>query len=103
LIVLAVLLAVVAFVGISFNYSAVSQQAVAEQEVKAAVQPGEDPNHGPAAARKSGAEMGAAIGFGFMLVLAVVIPPVQTAVIAIPTLIVGVVNRARQEHLRQAV
>jgi hypothetical protein len=46
--------------------------------------------------------MGAAIGFGFVIVLAVVIPPVQTAVVAIPTIIVGVLNRARQEHLRQA-
>jgi hypothetical protein len=102
LVVLAVLLALAAFVGISFTYSAVSQQAVADQQVKDAVQPGEDPNHGPAAMRKSGAEMGAAIGFGFLIVLAVVVPPVQTAVIAIPTIILGVINRARQEHLRPA-
>jgi hypothetical protein len=98
---LAVLLALAAFVGISFTYSAVSQQAAAEQQVKDAVQPGEDPTHGPAAMRKSGAEMGAAIGFGFLIVLAVVVPPVQTAVIAIPTIILGVINRARQEHMRQ--
>jgi hypothetical protein len=55
LIVLSVLLALAAFVGISFIYSAMSQQAVADRQVKDAVQPGEDPNHGPAAMRKSGA------------------------------------------------
>jgi hypothetical protein len=101
LIVLEVLLSLGAFVGISITYSAVSQQTVAEQQVKDAVQPGEDPNHGPAAIiRKSGAEMGAAIGFGFLILLAVVIPAVQTAVIAIPTVIVGVISSARQGHLR---
>jgi hypothetical protein len=101
LIVLAVLLALAAFVGISFTQSAVSQQIVADQQVKDAVQPGEDPSHGPAAMRKSGAEMGAAIGLGFMIVLAVVVPPFQAGVIAIPTVIVGIVVHARQKHLRQ--
>jgi hypothetical protein len=100
--VLAVLLALAAFVGISFTASAVSQQAAAEQQAATAVLPGEDPSHGPAAMRKSGAEMGAAIGFGFLIVLAIVVPPVQTAVIVIPTVIAGVLERARERHLRQA-
>jgi hypothetical protein len=95
------LLAIAAFVGISFTYSGVSQQRVADQQVKDAVQPGEDPNHGPAAMRNSGAEMGAAIGSGLVTVLAVAIPPVQTAVIAIPTIFVGVLYRVRRAHLRQ--
>jgi glucose dehydrogenase len=102
LIVLVSLLALASFIGISFTYSAVSQQRVADQQVKDAVQPGEDPDLGPAAMRKSGAEMGAAISFGFMIVLAVVIPPIQTVVIAMPTIILGLLIRAGQAHLRQA-
>jgi hypothetical protein len=61
-------------------------------EVATAVQPGEDPNRGAAGMRKSGAEMGEFFTGALSLFLCVVIPPVQLAVIAVPTSIAWFVS-----------
>src|SRR5262245_52245388 len=44
--------------GVSLFSNMVANQKAAELEVKNAVLPGEDPDHGPAAMRRSGAEIG---------------------------------------------
>src|SRR5262249_49136558 len=74
-------------IGLSLLGHAATEQAIAEQQVKTAVQPGEDPSRGPAAVRKSGAEMGAAITGVVSGLLLVVVPPGQLAIVVIPTAI----------------
>jgi len=87
LIVLLVAFLIAAGVGVSMFNSSANQQAIANHQVETAVQPGEDPNAGPGGMRKSGAEMGAAISSVFSIALAVILPPIQIAVVVIPTLI----------------
>jgi hypothetical protein len=92
--VLLVTLALSSAAGVSlFSNMAVNQKA-AEQEVKDAVLPGEDSNHGPAAVRRSGAEIGRSITSVFSILLAVFVPPVQVAVLIVPTLIAWGVSAA---------
>jgi hypothetical protein len=85
LIVLLISLLIAAGFGLSLLGNAATEQGIAEQKVKTAVLPGEDPNRGPAAMRKSGAEVGAAISGVFSIVLLVVLPPIQLAAVVIPT------------------
>lgn len=87
LIVLLVTLVVAASVGLSLFGKAASEQANARTQVKNAVLPGEDPTRGPAAMRKTGAELGADIGWGFMILLAVMVPPVQLGLIVVPSVV----------------
>jgi hypothetical protein len=87
LIVLLVALLVAAGLGLPLFANSAGQHAAAEQQVKTAVLPGEDPSRGPAGMRKSGAEASAAITWGVSVVLAVVLPPVQLALVVIPTAI----------------
>lgn len=89
---LAICFLLVALGGVSITASATAQQKQAERDVKNAVLPGEDPNSGPGAMRKSGAEFGAAIGFGVMILLGVFLPPIQSAVVVIPPVIVRLVS-----------
>jgi hypothetical protein len=83
LVALVVGLALVAPVGIYLLKATAQQQEQARQQVATSVGPGEDPSHGPAGMRKAGAEMGEAVGSVFSILLAVVLPPVQLAVVLI--------------------
>ena len=83
LVALLIALLLVAPVGVSLFNATANQQEVARQQVRDAVGPGEDPDHGPAGMRRAGAETGAAVGSVFSILLAVVVPPVQLAVVAV--------------------
>jgi hypothetical protein len=85
LVVLLIAFVIASGVGLSLLGNSATQQAAAEQQVKDAVLPGEDPSRGPAAMRKSGAEAGAAITGALSILLLVVVPPVQLAAVVIPT------------------
>ena len=74
-------LALVAPIGIYLLKATADQQVKARQDVANAVGPGEDPHRGAAGMRKAGAEMGEAAGGLFSILLAVVLPPVQLAVV----------------------
>jgi hypothetical protein len=74
-------------VGISMLNNMVVQQRAAQQQVRDAVQPGEDPNSGPAGMRTSGADAGAAITDVFSVLVVAFVPPVQFTVVVIATLI----------------
>jgi hypothetical protein len=76
---------IVAWFGLSLLGHAATQQVIAEQKVKKAVLPGEDPNKGPAAMRKSGAELEAFFTTGFSILLLLVVPAIQLALVVIPT------------------
>jgi hypothetical protein len=65
-----------------FDASA-TQQEVARKQAENAALPSEDPEHGPAAMRKAGADMGVAVGGVFSITLAVVLPPLQLAAVAV--------------------
>jgi hypothetical protein len=105
LITLLVALALVTFVGVSMYQSSAAPHADARHQPEPAVLPGEDPNSAPAALRKSGVEImrkvGAEIGAGisnvFSILLAVVLPPVQSVGVAVPTLIAYVVSRKKSK------
>jgi hypothetical protein len=100
LIVLLIGFLIAAGFGLSLLGNAATQQAIAEQNVKTAVLPGEGPNRGPAGMRKSGAEVGAAITGVFSILLLVVVPPAQLAVVVIPTAIgYGVSALARTRRM----
>jgi hypothetical protein len=85
--VLLVSLVLMSFGGVSILFHMATQQAQLQQEVRDVVQPGEDPSHGPAGMRKSGAEAGAAIGDVITAGFVMFIPPVQLAGVVLPTLI----------------
>ncbi len=96
LVTLLLALLIVATAGLSVFHASATQVEVAEQQARDAVQPGEDPHHGPGGMRQAGADMGAAISWGFSILLAVVVPPVQLAALLLPTLIAwGVTALAR--------
>jgi multisubunit Na+/H+ antiporter MnhG subunit len=82
-----VALFIAAPVGLSLLNASATQQEIAEQQVRDAVQPGEDPDHGPAGMRKAGADMGAAVSSVFSILFVVVLPPVQLAAVLIPAVI----------------
>jgi hypothetical protein len=96
LVVLLVALVVAAPIGVSLLNGSVAHQEDAAQQVRDAVHPGEDPDSGPAGMRKAGADMGAAITNAFSIVLVVVLPPVQLAVLLIPTLITFGISALRR-------
>ena len=85
--VLLVALALSSTAGISMLANMAVNQKAAEQDVKNAVRPGEDPKSGPAGMRKTGAEVGQTITNLFSVLVAVFVPPVQLAFIVIATLI----------------
>jgi hypothetical protein len=95
LITLLVALALFTFFGVSFFQWSAAAHADARRQVETAVNPGEDPNSGPAAMRKSGAEIGANISNVFSILFAVVIPPVQFVGVMLPTLIAFAVSRKK--------
>jgi hypothetical protein len=100
LVVLVIALFIAAPIGLSLLHASAAQQEVSKEEVRNAVQPGEDPDHGPAAMRKAGAEMGAGFGWGFSILLAVILPPIQLAAVFIPTLLaygISALVRLRQK------
>jgi hypothetical protein len=72
--------------------------ADAQQQVRDAVQPGEDPSSGGAGKRKAGAEIGADITWLFSVLLLVVVPPVQLAMVVIPTVIGYVVSAVSRRN-----
>jgi multisubunit Na+/H+ antiporter MnhG subunit len=99
LVVLLIALLLVAPVGLWLLNASATQQEVVEQQVRDAVQPGEDPDHGPAAMRKAGADMGAFVGGAFGILLVLVLPPAQLAAVLFPTVIaygVSVLTRGRE-------
>jgi hypothetical protein len=96
LITLLVALLVAAGVGLPLLGNAATQQAAAERQVQTAVQPGEDPHSGPAAMRKSGAEIGQSITSVFSVLLAVFVPPIQLGVVLVPTVIAWAVSALRR-------
>jgi hypothetical protein len=96
LVVLLVALLIAAGIGLPLLSNAAAQQAAAEQQVKTAVQPGEDPHRGPAAMRKSGAEIGHSITSVFSILLAVFVPPTQIGVVLVPTVIAWIVSALRE-------
>jgi F0F1-type ATP synthase assembly protein I len=102
LVALLIALLITSGVGLSMYHASAKQQEAAEQQLRDAVQPGEDPDHGPAAKRKTGAEVGVAIGWAFSILLLVVLPPVQLAAMFLPTLITyGVAVMVREPEPRQ--
>jgi multisubunit Na+/H+ antiporter MnhG subunit len=102
LVVLLVALLIAAPVRLSLLNASATQQETAEQKVRDAVQPGEDPDHGPGGMRKAGADMGAAVSGVFSILLAVVLPPVQLAAVLIPTVIAyGVSALLRDREARR--
>jgi multisubunit Na+/H+ antiporter MnhG subunit len=102
LVVLLVALLIAAPVGLYLLNASATQQETAEQQVRDAVHPGEDPHHGPGGMRKSGADMGAAISSAFSILFVVVIPPVQLAAVLIPASIAfGVSLLLREGKARQ--
>jgi hypothetical protein len=84
LITLLVTLLIAGGVGVSLLDASATRHEAARQEAATAVQPGEDPDHGPAAMRKAGADMGVFFGGAFAIALVFVVPPVQLVGIVIP-------------------
>jgi hypothetical protein len=100
LVVLLVALLLAGGVGVSVLNASASQQEAAQQQVRDAVQPGEDPSSGPAGMRKAGAEAGADIAGVFSILVVLVVPPVQLAAVVFPALIawgVSALARRRKE------
>jgi hypothetical protein len=87
LIVLSVALLIAAPVGVFLFDASATQLELARKQAETAVLPGEDPEHGPGGMRKAGADAGVAAGGVFSILLAVVLPPIQLVVIAVPTII----------------
>ncbi len=99
---LLVALLIAAPVGLSLLNASATQQEIAEQQARDAVQPGEDPQHGPAGMRKAGADAGAAVGGAFSILLAVALPPVQLAAVLLPAVIAyGISALLRSREARQ--
>ena len=98
LITLAACLGLCAFVGVSMLNASANQHDISQKEVENAVQPGEDPNSGPAGMRKSGADLGAEIGGFFSILICAVLPPLQLAVVVIPSTIVFAISSARRRR-----
>jgi hypothetical protein len=99
---LLIALLVTAPVALSLYHASATQQEIAEREAETAVLPGEDPARGPAAMRKTGADVGAALTWGFSVFLAVVVPPVQLAALLFPTLITwGATGLARRREAQR--
>jgi hypothetical protein len=103
LLVLLIAFLLAAVVGLSLFGKAAVTRAELDEQLRTAVQPGEDPSHGPAAMRKNGAEIGAAIGWGFSVLEAVVVPPVQLVIVIVPTLIAFCVSVLGSEKRRAIV
>jgi len=72
-------------VGVSLLDASATRQEIARQEAESAVEPGEDPDHGPAAMRKAGADMGVFLGGAFGTLLVAVLSPVQFVAIVVAT------------------
>jgi hypothetical protein len=89
---LLVALVVAGGIGLYLLTVATVEHERSHHEVATAVQPGEDPNRGAAGMRKSGAEVGEFFTGALSLFLCVVVPPVQFAVVAVPTLIAWVIS-----------
>jgi hypothetical protein len=101
LIALLIALLVAAPVGMFLFDASATQQEIARRQAENAVLPGEDPAHGPAAMRKAGADMGVAAGGVFSILLAVMLPPLQLAAVAVAAGIgygVGACLRRRGER-----
>jgi hypothetical protein len=95
LITLLIALAFATFVGVSFYQSSAAAHADARRQQETAVQPSEDPNSGPTAMRKSGADVGVFFSDVFSILFAVVIPPVQFVCVVLPTLIAYAISRKK--------
>jgi hypothetical protein len=84
--------------GLSFLGNAAAQRELSRYESVTAVFPGEDPTRGPAAMRKTSAEVNEAFTGVFSVLLLALVPPVQLALVLVPTLIArGVVALARPQ------
>ncbi|HET6576250.1 MAG TPA: hypothetical protein VFG68_21795 [Fimbriiglobus sp.] len=84
--VLTALLAVVAVGGAvgTVLFAQVADAVVtARRDVERAVLPGEDPTRGPAAMRKTGADIGSDLTELFAVTVGLVVPPVQTVAVAL--------------------
>ena len=91
-----VALALSAFVGLSLFGNALVMTEKSDRDVSHAVLPGEDPSHGPAAMRKTGADAGQAIGRVVSAGLIALVPLAQLLVIAVASIagyIVSAVTR----------
>lgn len=82
--------------GLSLLGNMAARQAEADEQVKNAMQPGEDPSRGAAAMRKSGAEMGPSISSVISTMLAMFVPPTQLAFVVLPTGVVAAVSALRK-------
>ena len=103
LVTLLVCLAGAAVVGVSLLDASATAHEVSRQQAATAVLPGEDPSHGPAAMRKSGADLGEAATGVFGILLVVVLPPVQLAALVIPVAVAwGVSALGRRSELSEA-
>jgi hypothetical protein len=98
-IVLLVAFVIAAGIGLTLFGNAAINSADAEEQLRTAVQPGEDPSSGPGAKRKAGAEIGTDITWGVAVALAAFVPPIQFAVVVIPTLIGWGVVALRKEQV----
>lgn len=83
-------------IGLEMYFNAASIHSQAREEVRTAVLPGEDPSHGPAAMRKTGADVGAFVTDVFSILLCVIVPPVQLGFVLFPSLIAYAVSRRRR-------
>lgn len=80
---LLVALLAAAVVGVFLFDAATTQLLAARQQAATAVLPGGDPTHGPAAMRKAGIDAWVTAGGLSMLLLAIYLPPVQLAAVAL--------------------
>ena len=94
LITLLIVVLLAGIVGVSLLEASATAHEESRRQSATAVMPGEDPNSGPAAMRKSGAEMGEAITGVFAILLVVVLPPVQLAGVVIPGSVAWVISAA---------
>jgi hypothetical protein len=91
LIVLLITLLVCAVVGVYLLDASATGREVAAQQARDAVQPGEDPHHGPGGVRKANAELGEFVVSAFSILLVVVLPPIQLlAVLLLPIIAYGI-------------
>jgi hypothetical protein len=104
LVVLLVTLLAAAAVGLFLFDASATAMETARRQAATAVLPGEDPDRGPAAKRKAGADMGVAVGGAFSILVAVVVPPAQLAAILAAAGVAALVSyglRHRAEARRQ--
>jgi phosphotransferase system glucose/maltose/N-acetylglucosamine-specific IIC component len=95
LVALLMALALTAVPGLYLYGQVVTEVSTARQEAATAVQPGEDPDRGPAGMRKAGADMGVFVTDGISLFVLAIVPPAQLVVVAIAAGVGALVSHTR--------